>query len=102
MVSGKLPLRRRRGDITTECLSHLQRQCVYCGLRHLFRRSARDPVSGRVPLNLYRFPDAKTVELGHFDKPLCMWISVSPDENWHLYTQLDSSVDDLMVVENFR
>jgi len=58
--------------------------------------------SGTVPLKLYRFADGKTVDLGHFDKRPDLHINVSPDEKWLLYTQLDSSVDDLVLVENFR
>ena len=54
------------------------------------------------PLKLYRFADGKTVELAHFDKPLQLHIHISPDEKWVYYTQLDSAVDDLMLVENFK
>ena len=63
---------------------------------------APDPASGTVPLKLYRFADGKTVELGHFDKPLSLHLSVSPDEKWLLYTQLDGSVDDVVLIENFQ
>jgi Tol biopolymer transport system component len=62
----------------------------------------RDPASGTLPFKLYRFADSQTVELGRFNTPPNLHISVSPDEKWLLYTQLDSSVDDLMLVENFR
>jgi Tol biopolymer transport system component len=68
----------------------------------IYFAAARDPVSKKVPLKLYRFADRKTVELGHFDKTISFDLSVSPDEKWMLYSQLDSSVDDLMLVENFR
>jgi hypothetical protein len=68
----------------------------------VYYAGARDPVSKNVPLKLYRFADGKTVELGHFDKTISFDLSVSPDEKWLLYAQLDSSVDDLMLVENFR
>ena len=68
----------------------------------IYFAAARDSVSKKVPLKLYRFADGKTVELGHFDKSISFDLSVSPDERWLLYAQLDSSVDDLMLVENFR
>ena len=68
----------------------------------IYFAGAYDPGSRTVPLKLYRFSDGKTLELGHFDKPLGLFFSVSPDERWLLFTQLDSAVDDLMQVENFR
>jgi Tol biopolymer transport system component len=68
----------------------------------IYFAGAPDPASRTVPLKLYRFADGRTVELGHFDKPLSLHMSISPDEKWLLYTQLDSSVDDLVLVENFR
>ena len=64
-----------------------------------------NPASRKTPLQFYRFDDEKVVNLGFFDKPLYLYISyisVSPDEKWLLYTQLDQSSDDLMLVENFR
>jgi Tol biopolymer transport system component len=70
----------------------------------IYFAGAPDPVSRTAPLKLYRFADGKTIDLGHFDKPLGPGprFSVSPDEKWLLYSQLDSSVDDLVLVENFR
>jgi hypothetical protein len=62
----------------------------------------RDVASGTVPLSLYRFADEKTTELARFDLPFRLHLSVSPDEKWLYYARLDSSVDDLMLVENFR
>jgi hypothetical protein len=54
------------------------------------------------PLNLYRFSDGKTVELGRVDKPMRLQSSVSPDEKWLTWTQRELSVRDIMRVENFR
>jgi Tol biopolymer transport system component len=68
----------------------------------IYFAAAPDPVSMKIPLKLYRFADGNTVDLHRFDKRLGLHISVSPDEKWLAYTQLDSSVDDLMLVENFR
>ena len=62
----------------------------------------RDPASRTIPLKLYRYADRQTVELGRFDKLLGLQSGVSPDEKWLAYMQLDNSVDDLMLVENFR
>jgi Tol biopolymer transport system component len=61
-----------------------------------------DPATRSVPLKLYRFADGKIVKLGNLDKDLWLHLTVSPDEKWVLYTQLDSSVDDLALVEDFR
>lgn len=63
---------------------------------------APDPVSRTIPLKLYRYTDDKIVELGRIEKPLALFFTVSPDEKWLAYTQLDSSLDDLILVENFR
>ena len=68
----------------------------------IYFASAFDRVSMTIPLKLYRFADGKTVDLSRFDRGLQLHISVSPDEKWLAYTQLDSSTDDLMLVENFR
>ena len=55
-----------------------------------------------LPLKFHRFADGKTVELGHFEKPLHLHISVSADDKWILYTQLDSSADEVILVDNFH
>jgi hypothetical protein len=62
----------------------------------------RDPTSKRFPLKLYRFADAKTVDITYFDKPLQEQVSVSTDERWFAWAQVDSQVNDLILVENFR
>jgi Tol biopolymer transport system component len=68
----------------------------------IYFAGASDADSRARPLKLYRFADSKTVEIGHFDKHLRLHLGISPDEKWLVYAQLDSSVDDLMLVENFR
>jgi hypothetical protein len=76
-------------------------------------RSAREAISHgfstfeyfdltTIPLNLYRFEGGKTLELRRFDKPFSGQFSVSPHEKWLAYSQHDSSVYDLILVENFR
>jgi hypothetical protein len=61
-----------------------------------------DPVSRIIPIKLYRFADAKTIDISHFDKQAQLQFSVSPDERWFAWTQIDLSVDDLLLIENFR
>lgn len=68
----------------------------------IYFAGAVDAVSRARPLKLYRFTDGKVVEIGRFNRPLRLQFSISPDEKWLAYAQLDSSVDDLMLVENFR
>jgi hypothetical protein len=68
----------------------------------IYFAGAMDPAARKVPLKLHRFSDGKIVNLGYFDKPPSVHISVSPDEKWLLYTQADHSLNDLMLVENFR
>jgi Tol biopolymer transport system component/tRNA A-37 threonylcarbamoyl transferase component Bud32 len=68
----------------------------------IFYVGPSDPASHMVPVNLYRFADGKTVEVARMDRSPRLQISVSPDEKWLAFARLDSSVDELMMVENFR
>jgi Tol biopolymer transport system component/tRNA A-37 threonylcarbamoyl transferase component Bud32 len=53
-------------------------------------------------LKMYRFSDSKLLDLGRFEKAPFLQMAVSSDEKWLLFTRLDSQVNDLMLVENFR
>jgi Tol biopolymer transport system component len=53
-------------------------------------------------LGFYRFADGKTADIASFNRPTFLHLSVSPDEHWLLYTQLDQTIDDLVLVDNFR
>jgi Tol biopolymer transport system component len=44
--------------------------------------------------------NSKTILM--FEKPLEVGLSISPDEHWLLYTQVDQGGSDLMWVDNFR
>jgi eukaryotic-like serine/threonine-protein kinase len=54
------------------------------------------------PLRLLRFADGKTVELARLDRQPWLEFSVSPDEKRLLFTRLDSSINEIMLVEDFR
>ena len=47
-------------------------------------------------------PAGKTVDLMTFDKPVRVHFSVSADEKWFAWTQLDSSTYEIAVIKNFR
>jgi hypothetical protein len=68
----------------------------------IYYAGPRSPTSKTIPLTLYRFADAKTIVITHFDKDLQESVSVSPDERWFLWTQVDKRENDLILVENFR
>jgi hypothetical protein len=64
------------------------------------------PIAGNEERMALKFQDAVsgTVrQIRAFEKPPWYWgISLSPDERFLLYTQLDAGDSDLMLVENFR
>src|SRR5262249_3407119 len=53
-------------------------------------------------LRLYQPADRKTVDLAHFDKPVALYVSVSPDERWFAWAQDDNRENNFILVENFR
>jgi Tol biopolymer transport system component len=65
-----------------------------------FSDRIRDPE--RPWLRLYQWSEGKLLDLGRFEKPPFLHMSVSPDEKWLLFTRLDLQVNDLMLVENFH
>ncbi|HKE28202.1 MAG TPA: hypothetical protein VKB88_37895 [Bryobacteraceae bacterium] len=75
---------------------------IHCCGSGIYYASPSDPAAHTVPVSLYRFADGKTVEVAQLDRSPLLQISVSPDEKWLAFTRLDSSIDDLMLVENFR
>jgi hypothetical protein len=53
-------------------------------------------------LRFFSFATGKSKTILSIPKPVTFGLSVSPDEQWLLYTQVDQEGSDLMVVENFR
>jgi hypothetical protein len=59
--------------------------------------------TGKIPIEFFDFASLKRTLLATLDKAPIGGFSVSPDERWILYTQLDEAWSgDLMLVENFR
>jgi Tol biopolymer transport system component len=54
------------------------------------------------PIKLYRFSDGKIEGVGALTSSPMLHFGISPDEKWMLYTQSDSALNDLMLVENFQ
>ncbi|MBC8165272.1 MAG: PD40 domain-containing protein [Bryobacteraceae bacterium] len=50
----------------------------------------------------YRFADHSLTTLQRLRRPVGLGLTVAPDESWLLFSQLDGSGSDLMLLENFR
>jgi Tol biopolymer transport system component/predicted Ser/Thr protein kinase len=53
-------------------------------------------------LQFFRFANQRVTSLARLAKPLIAGMSVSPDRRWLLYSEIDQSGGNLMLVENFR
>jgi hypothetical protein len=67
----------------------------------LYFSTARGP-SGRPEILFYRFADKKTTPVYRIPGRIALGLSVSADESWLLYSQIDSGGSDLLMIENFR
>jgi Tol biopolymer transport system component/predicted Ser/Thr protein kinase len=56
----------------------------------------------RVLLQFYNFGKKQTITLGLIEKPVTVYLDVSPDGRWLLYSQRDQQIENLMLVENFH
>ena len=56
---------------------------------------------GHTDLTVYEFATGKTSKIRTMERPVGE-LTVSPDSRTILYTQLDETGSDLMLVENFR
>jgi serine/threonine protein kinase/Tol biopolymer transport system component len=61
-----------------------------------------DSVSGETRLQFYAFASGKSVVVARNLGPVFFGLAASPDGRTILYSRIDVSVDDLMLVENFR
>ena len=58
--------------------------------------------NGRREIRLYEFATGRTSVITEIDREVEKRLAVSPDDTTLLFTQLDQSGIDLMLVENFR
>jgi Tol biopolymer transport system component len=58
--------------------------------------------AGRCSIQFFDAATRRARLIAAIDKPVSLRLSVSPDARWILYSQIDQSGSDLMLVENFR
>jgi Tol biopolymer transport system component len=58
--------------------------------------------SGRFTVQFFSFATTKITQIASIEKDPMWGLSVSPDERWILYPQVDQNRVDLILVENFR
>jgi Tol biopolymer transport system component len=58
--------------------------------------------AGRYSIQFFNFVTKKIRSFPTIERPVGQYLSVSPDGRWILYSQIDQSESDLMLVENFR
>jgi hypothetical protein len=57
---------------------------------------------GTSAVQFHSFATRKVTTISVIHRPVSWGLSVSPDERYVLYSQVDQSGNDLMLVENFR
>jgi Tol biopolymer transport system component len=60
---------------------------------------------GNAEIDFLDLPTSRVRRIGTLDKPPAPWLgglSVSPDGKWFLYSRIDETASDLMLVENFH
>ena len=62
----------------------------------------RPDSAGRYSIQFFNFATKKIRSIATIERPVDYYLSVSPDGRWILYSQIDQSGSDLMLVENFR
>jgi hypothetical protein len=58
--------------------------------------------SSPVPLLFFSFGTRRASEIGGIAQPVGEGLSISPDEHWIIWTQVDRSEADLVMLENFQ
>jgi Tol biopolymer transport system component len=53
-------------------------------------------------IEFFSFTTGKVTQIAALEKPIYLGLNVSPDGRWLIYTQLDQSWSDIMLMENFR
>jgi Tol biopolymer transport system component len=59
-------------------------------------------LEGGSEILFYRFRDQATQTVYRLPRPVALGLSVAPDESWLLFSQLDGSGSDLMLIDGFQ
>ncbi|MCI0524835.1 MAG: winged helix-turn-helix domain-containing protein [Acidobacteria bacterium] len=66
----------------------------------IYFATAENP--SRPLIEFFSFTTGKVTQIASLEKPFFLGLSVSPDGRWLIYSQLDQSGSDIMLMENFR
>jgi len=66
----------------------------------IYFATAENP--SRPLIEFFSFATGKVTQIATLEKPFFLGLSVSPDRRWLIYSQLDQSGSDIMLMENFR
>ncbi len=66
----------------------------------IYFATAENP--SRPLIEFFSFATGKVTQIAALEKPFFLGLSVSPDGRWLIYSQLDQSGSDIMLMENFR
>jgi hypothetical protein len=66
----------------------------------IYLATAEDPAKPLI--EFYSFATRTVTQVATLARPFRSVLSVSPDGRWLLYSQVDQSGSDIMLIENFR
>jgi Tol biopolymer transport system component len=66
----------------------------------IYFATAENP--SRPLIEFFSFATGQVTQIAALEKPFYLGLSVSPDGRWLIYSQLDQSGSDIMLMENFR
>lgn len=90
------------GGTQTKLIENVRNRNYVVGRRGIYFERERLGDMPRVSLCFFDSASRKTSVVHRTAKPTQMGLTLSPDESWLIYTQIDQQGSDLMLVENFR
>jgi Tol biopolymer transport system component len=91
----------RDGGEETQVLESVQ-ESFFAIVREGIYFIPRPDAAGRYSIQFFNFATKKIRSVTTIGRPAFLYLSVSPDGRWLLYSQVDQQGSDLMLVENFH